>query len=566
MIRSGNYNWRKTPAWLWIIPLGFVALFFFYPLWVILSTSFARTGLDLSSPALRQNISQTVVFTFWQAILSTGLTFLIGFPSAYLFSHYKFPGNQALRILISLPFILPTVVAAAGFNALIGSRGLLNLGLQNLFRLEKPPIVLIGTLGAILLAHVFYNTSIVIRLVGGAWSVLSRHPEQVARTLGANRWQVFLNVTLPLLRPAILSALVLVFLYNFTSFGVVLLLGGVNNATIEVAIYTQAIHLFNLPVAALLTVIQLICTLILTLIHRMLSSKSVPLSPASEREVKASARTWKQKLFVTFMVILLITLVLSPLAALVTRSFIRLEANRGERGGFQPGFTTAYYQALFVNPQQSIFYVPPIAAVVNSLRFALAASIMALLVGGLAAYGLRHQTRITHWLDMVFLLPMGASAVTLGLGLLLAYSRPPLVWATSPWIIPAVHSLAALPFVIRTIQPVLSSIPTHLPESAAVLGASPFKIVQFVDWPLTRRAVLSSLIFAFTISLGEFGATAFLTRPEFPTIPIAIFRYLSQPGGLNYGQALAMAVILLVVCGTGITLIEKMKLPGSSLM
>ncbi len=159
-------------------------LFFFYPLWVILSTSFARTGLDLTSSSLWQNIGQTVRFTFWQAILSTGLTFLIGMPGAYLFSHYQFRGNQALRILISLPFILPTVVAAAGFNALIGQRGLLNLGLQSLFQLEKPPIVLLGTLGAILLAHVFYNTSIIIRLVGGAWSVLSRHPEQAARTLG----------------------------------------------------------------------------------------------------------------------------------------------------------------------------------------------------------------------------------------------------------------------------------------------------------------------------------------------------------------------------------------------
>jgi thiamine transport system permease protein len=133
-------------------------------------------------------------------------------------------------------------------------------------------------------------------------------------------------------------------------------------------------------------------------------------------------------------------------------------------------------------------------------------------------------------------------------------------------IIPLVHSLAALPFVIRTLQPALNAIPEHLPESASVLGASPIDVMRYVEWPLVRRAVLSSAIFAFTISLGEFGATAFLTRPDFPTIPIAIFRYLSQPGGLNYGQAMAMAVILLAVCAVGITLIEKFKLPGSSLM
>jgi thiamine transport system permease protein len=265
-------------------------------------------------------------------------------------------------------------------------------------------------------------------------------------------------------------------------------------------------------------------------------------------------------------VFVLVALVLSPLAALGMRSVTRLEADRGDRGEVQTGLTLAYYQALFVNSQGSIFYVQPLDAIRNSLLFAFAAALIALLVGGLAAYGLRHTTIWARGMEVLFLLPMGSSAVTLGLGLLLAFTRPPLVWATSPLIIPLVHSLAALPFVIRTLQPALAAIPEHLPESASVLGASPIDVTRYVEWPLIRRAVLSSAIFAFTISLGEFGATAFLTRPDFPTIPIAIFRYLSQPGGLNYGQAMAMAVILLAVCAVGITLIEKFKLPGSSLM
>jgi thiamine transport system permease protein len=289
---------RKTTPGVWLIPLCFIGLFFFYPMVVILFTSFSRGGLDLSSWLLWTGIGHTIGFTVWQATLSTGLTFLVGMPAAYLFSHYKFSGSTTLRILTSLPFILPTVVAAAGFNALIGPRGVLNTMLQAIFQIESPPIQLLGTLGAILLAHVFYNVSIVIRLVGGAWSGLSHHPEQVARSLGANRWQVLWHVTLPLLRPAILSALVLVFLYDFTSFGVVLLLGGVNTATLEVEIYTQTVHLFNLPLAALLTIIQLGCTVLLTFIHRRLSRQSVPLAPVSEQENKRPARSVKQKYFV----------------------------------------------------------------------------------------------------------------------------------------------------------------------------------------------------------------------------------------------------------------------------
>jgi len=84
-----------------------------------------------------------------------------------------------------------------------------------------------------------------------------------------------------------------------------------------------------------------------------------------------------------------------------------------------------------------------------------------------------------------------------------------------------------------------------------------------VDWLLVRRAVLSAAVFAFTVSLGEFGATALVSRPEYPTLPMAIYRFLSQPGGLNYSQAMAMATILMFVTGAGILAIEKLRLPGS---
>jgi thiamine transport system permease protein len=100
------------------------------------------------------------------------------------------------------------------------------------------------------------------------------------------------------------------------------------------------------------------------------------------------------------------------------------------------------------------------------------------------------------------------------------------------------------------------------PSSAAAQSSSPLQVWREIDMPIITRAVLASAIFAFTISLGEFGATSFLARPEYPTLPVAIFRYLSQPGALNYGQALAMATLLMVVCGLGILVIEQLRLPG----
>ena len=156
------------------------------------------------------------------------------------------------------------------------------------------------------------------------------------------------------------------------------------------------------------------------------------------------------------------------------------------------------------------------------------------------------------------MLPLGASAVTLGLGFIITYGR--LAGAPGfPVLLPVAHTLAGLPFVLRSLQPALASIPPSLGQAAAVLGASPWRVWSEVELPILSRAALVGGVFAFTISLGEFGATTFLTKPDVPTLPIAVYRYLGQPGALNYGQGMAMATILLLVCAAALLAVEKLS-------
>jgi thiamine transport system permease protein len=185
-------------------------------------------------------------------------------------------------------------------------------------------------------------------------------------------------------------------------------------------------------------------------------------------------------------------------------------------------------------------------------------------MGTLAAYALNRRSRLNRVIDPLLMLPLGASAVTLGLGFIVTFTRPPLDVRSFPWLIPIAHSLVALPFVVRTLQPALASIPASLRQAAAILGAPPLRVWQEVDLPIVARAALVSGIFSFTIPLGEFGATSFLARPEYPTLPVAIFRFLSQPGALNYGQALAMATLLMLVCALSILVLERVRLPDST--
>lgn len=554
---SAPKDWAPRLA-LWLLPLAFLGIFFFLPLARILAF-----GLDVLAitPANIHLAARTVGFTFYQAALSTLITLAVGLPAAALFAYYSFPGKALLRALTAVPFMLPTVVVAAGFSALLGPRGWLNLGLMRLLDLQSPPIVFTGTLVAILVAHVFYNTTIVIRLVGGALSRLDPRLSESAETLGASPSQVRFHVVLPLLRPPLFAAALLVFLFDFTSFGVILLLGSPALATLEVQIYNQALQFLNLPLAALLSLIQLLCTIGFSVLYsRYALGRFVQSTPRAERTNARQAATAGQRAFVGFMLLSLTLLFVLPMLALPFRSVTRLEPDRGQKAEFSLGLTSVYYTELFVNRQDSIFYVPPARAAANSLIYASATVVLALLMGLPAAYALAHPGRLERILDPVLLLPLGTSAVTLGLGFILAFGRLLAV----PWLVPLAHTLVALPFVIRALQPALATLPKRLRQAAATLGASPWRSWVTVDWPILRRATLSAAGFAFTMSLGEFGATTLLARPEFPTIPVAIYRFLSQPGGLNYGQAMAMATLLMVLTTIGILFIERIRLPGTT--
>ena len=552
---------------LWLLPLTFLGIFYFFPLSSIIKVSFKSQGTDLLTPVIEalksQSIRQVLWFTIWQAALSTLLTLAIGLPGAYLFARYEFRGKSLIQALSVVPFVIPTVVVAAAFYALLGPRGWVNLAAMRLFGLEAAPIHFTNTIYAILLAHIFYNTTIVLRMVGDFWSHIDPRLNQAARILGANRMTAFFKITLPIIGPAITAAALLVFIFDFTSFGVILILGGPKFATLEVEIYYQTISLFNLPLAAVLSILQLICTLAMTIIYTHLNRRlAQPLQLHSRRFTQKRLTTWKSRIFAGVVLFVLFTILITPLLALAMKSFTRLEVGRGQPVELFSGFTLDNYHQLTINRIDSMFYVPPTTAIGNSLMYATITVILALAIGMPAAWALSRNSGsyFNRILDPVLMLPLGTSAVTLGLGFIIALNRPPFDFRASPILIPFAHTLVAFPFVVRSLSPALRSIKPRLRQAAGVLGASPMKIFRTVDLPLIGRALIVAATFAFTISLGEFGATALISRPENPTIPIMIYRFISQPGAINYGQAMALSTILMIVAATGLIIIERMRI------
>jgi len=563
--KVGEQSLRSQKKWdvgitllLWLAPAAFFGLFYFYPLGAIFLESWKAIGETTFNWS---RVLQPLGFTIWQAVLSTVLTLLVGLPAAYLFTHFQFPLKSILRGLTSLPFILPTVVAAAAINSLYGPRGWFNLGWMTITGTNVPPIIIVNTLGAILLAHVFYNTAVVIRVTGSAWEKLDSRLPEAARMLGASSWQSFKEVTFPLLLPSILASTLLVFLFDFTSFGVILLLGGPGFSTLETEVYYQALQRLNLPMASMISLLQLISTIIIGFGYTRLNKNiQIPLMPRIRAANNNRPSSLRQKAGIALLVLGLVILFVLPISALAARSITRLEADRGQRTAVTSGLTIEYYRELFVNRRQSIFYVPPFKAGLNSIIYAAETVVISGILGMLASLALQHKNRVSRTMDALLMLPLGTSAVTLGLGYILVFNRPPLDVRSFPLFIPIAHSLVALPFVIRTIAPALASIPPLLREAAATLGASPARVWREIDWPIIGRSALVAAVFSFTISLGEFGATTFLSRPEMPTLPIAIFRFLSQPGAMNYGQAMSMATLLMLVCLAGILFMERLQI------
>ncbi|MFN8377098.1 MAG: iron ABC transporter permease [Anaerolineae bacterium] len=538
----------RTAWWLASVPLVFLGLFFFYPLVSILSTGLGMAGEEGVGNVFGSTyIAELFAFTAGQALISTALSLLIGIPTSYVLGSFRFRGRGVFLALATLPFVLPTVVVAAALLAVVGQNGLINSALRSLWGPEAPVLVLERTLSLVILAHVFYNTPVVLRILITHWMTRDRRAEEAAQLLGASPLSLWWRIRLRLALPSILSAALLVFIFTFTSFGVVLLLGGSRIATVEVEIYRQTVGLFNLPVAAALSLLQMVFMTVLIAVFSILDGRVAATSGPPELR---SPRGGKERAAAIVTVVGLGLLLIVPLLLLVLQSV----------SGPDHTLTLRAYELLAETSRQSVLSEPALKSLFQSLLIAVAAVSLAIPLGTLTATAMWMGKGRGHAaLNLAVLLPLSASAVLLGLGFVIALDEPPLNLRSSWVLLPIAHTLVAIPLIVRTLTPSLRALPLDVREAALVLGAPPRTVWRRVIFPLLRPALVVGALFAFTVSMGEFGATLFIARPEWTTAPIAIYRLLGKPGGSNYQQALALSTVLLIACALAFLLMERLR-------
>ncbi len=484
-----------------LAPVVFLSVFFVVPVANALLRFFRFSAF--SDVLSNQSLRGVAWFSLWQAIISTLATLAVALPATWALSRFTFPGSRLARGILTAPFVLPAVVVAAGVLAITDSRGVI----------------------PILWAHVVFNVSVVLRIVGPRWSMVNLRLENAAATLGARPSRTFTLVVWPQISDAVISAATLIFIYCFTSFGVIAILGGISRRTLESEIFTQAVRLGNTTTATALAVLQAVIISAVFFITRRSSrpnSTSLHVSAPQALRTKPSHRT--TPLIITAAAIVIVA---SPLLATIYRSLIvnsqlSLSAWRSIFSGSLP--------ALSVSPQ---------SVIITSLMFAITAACICVPLALLVV--------TTSAPRALFSLPLAISAATLGIGLIITFNTSPYAWRSERWFIPVIHAVIALPLVIRALEPAASAIPHSLRNASATLGASPFATWRRVELPLLKPALLRATGLSMAISLGEFGATSFLSRSGSTTLPIAIAQLLGRPGVATQQAGFALAALMVLV-------------------
>lgn len=504
---------------LFLLPLGFT----FYRAF--------QEPTELISAAKNPYYLKIMVFTIKQAFLSTLASLVIGLPGAYLIARYKFTGKKVIKAISTIPFVLPSILVVLGFVIFFGHRGILNTWLMNIFKLDEPPLKILYSFSAIIIAHTFYNFPLILNLVGNYWEQLDTKVEKASETLGASQWRTFWSITFPRLLPSILSAACLVFLFCFTSFTIILVLGGGPQfTTIEVEIYRLAKISMNLSGAATLSIYSLVVCLIIIFIYSRFQKK-MSLQEETEIQAPKKIKGFGAHIFSFLYIIFTLFFVLAPILSIVWRSVMQSLTRTGDKF-----ISFDKYINLFTGNDGS-----SLEAITTSLMIGLAVGILSGIITVMICAGLRRRKGIG--MEMFTMLPMAVSSIMIGLGYVIIsrfFGQIP-----SYILIVLAHLVIAIPFAVKTILPEYSRIPDNLINCSYTLGATDQHTFFHIEIPLIKSAIFTAMVFAFAISMGEINATLILSSGNITTIPVLMFRLI---GSYRFQDACALGTILIIVC------------------
>jgi len=496
---------------------------------------------------------RVVQFSFYQATLSTLISILLAIPLAVALSHHRhFPGRGVLITVFSLSLVIPTIIAIYGIVAVFGGSGWISQSLS-IFSIE--PLPFYGLTG-ILIAHVFFNMPMATRVFLQSLEHIPSEQWRLAHQLGIQGSSAFRLIEWPQLRGHIAGLSVLIFTLCFTSFAIVMTLGGGPRATtIEVAIFQALRFDFDIPTAVALACIQLLICLSLTLLSTVFKTDhTVGLNierhdtdiPNSTTNTKAHIPFWPSKFrtetntrYDTPIVRSTITLVVERTLILLTTLFIMAPLLALLLAAFNDAFLSTLTDK------------STLKALANSTMVAIAAAFISLALSLSLLFSSRHlrirlrKERSGTWLQLCGNIILILPPLVLGTGLFLLLKPFADVFSIALFLLVIINSLMALPFLLRILDgPIMQSAKTHdrLVQSLGIHGWNRWR---YIDWPVLKKPVGFGLALAATLSVGDLGAIALFGSDKIQTLPYLLYQRM---GSYRLDEAAVTASILLLLC------------------
>lgn len=504
-------------------PALFLAAFYAFPL---VRTLTAATP-DAWAWVMDDYVQARLRVALLQATLSVILTFALAFPLAWLHHRYAMRGARWHLALHAAPFVLPVFVVVYGVQ------------------LTMRPLLATPLL-AIVVAHAYYNYGFAARLIHAALDRRPRRLEEAATTTGASPRAAFLRVTLPLLLPTLAAVALLVFIFTFASFGTVLFLGGGEVSTLETLMYANLGGAFPRPErAAALGILQLLLNLALLFAYLRLLRSERGLEKDARVE-RAPARTAHVAAAWASLAILLVPILVVLAGGFRVGGAWSLEAWRALLDDAHPAHLAGFSLA---------------RALGLSLAYAGAAVLVALTLAALLGYGARTLGgRLRTLAEALASLPLATSSLLLGVGYLLAFGAGSLLdLRGTPGVIVLAHALVAFPFAARLLLPAMELHDARLDEAAALLGARSRDVARRIHLPLMAGPLTAAAGLATAISLGDFGASLLLMRPDNMSLAVWVARHDAPFDPLLKAQAIALAGILGLLVAASYLLLERAR-------
>ncbi|MFA6508615.1 MAG: iron ABC transporter permease [Treponemataceae bacterium] len=506
---------------------------------------------------MENSVLRVLRFTIAQAAFSTLAALTIGLPGAWLIGSGRFRGARIVRAVASVPFAMPPILVVLGFVLFFGNNGWANKLIMNLTGAQEPPLRILYRPEAIILAHAFYNFPIILRLVGDAIAKARSTYAPVASGLGASGSMTFLTVLVPIAFPSIAAAALLVFLYCFTSFAVVLVLGGGPGATtLPVEIYRAARISLDYSTAGSLALLETMIAAIAYLAYTRMEQIARRVSGANDDRTRETAIQDRSNaargspianLLTIIYIIAAMILVAGPISAVVAESFL----SRVTRTSFAQ-FSLRWWASIGSSAVPALIRSVLLAAAAATVSVFLA-SAAALAVWKAKAFTSPSMSRTSLYeraVSALCMAPLASSGIVLGLGWLKLYGSG---LARSFWVVALAHAISALPFAYRSISEGLRSLPSQTAAASASLGAEPLTTAFRVALPSAAKRIRSAWAFAAAISLGELNAVLMLGLENYETLPLLMYR---AAGAYRFGAACAAGVLLAIACIAAFVLSE----------